>query len=82
MKTTYVVQSFSEEKRRGKMVLVANTPLQMNTEREALSRAERDAERFAGVIAISQEYDEGSDEFGRMTVLFQAGSVPEGVLGD
>ncbi len=82
MKTTYVVQSFSEEIRRGKPTLVANTPRQVNTEAEAINRAERDAERFAGVIAISQEYDEGSDEFGRMTVLFQAGSVPEGVLGD
>jgi len=82
MKTTYVVQSFSEEMRHGKSTLVANTPRQVHTESEAINRAERDAERFIGVIAISQEYDEGSDEFGRMTVLFQAGSIPEGALGN
>lgn len=82
MKTTYIVQSFSEEKRGDRTVIVANTPRQFNTESEAISRAERDAERFAGVIAISQEYDEGSDEFGRMEVLFQAGNTPEGVFGD
>ncbi len=82
MKTTYVVQSFSEEMRHGKPSLVANTPRQVTTEAEAINRAERDAERFAGVVAISQEYDEESDEFGRMTVLFQAGNVPEGMLGE
>lgn len=82
MKTSYVVQSFSEEMRHGKLSLVANTPRQVNTEAEALTRAERDADRFAGVIAVSQEYDEDSDEFGRMVVLFQSGSVPEGLLGD
>ena len=82
MKTSYIVQSFSEELRLGKPTLVANTPRQVNTQAEAISRAERDAERFAGVIALSQEYDDNSDEFGQMAVLFQAGTVPEGVLGD
>lgn len=82
MKTTYVVQSFSEEIRHGKPTLVPNTPRQVNTAAEAINRAERDAKRFVGVVAISQEYDEASDEFGRMTVLFQAGNVPENMLGD
>ncbi|MGO3859463.1 MAG: hypothetical protein ACTJHL_09440 [Neisseriaceae bacterium] len=82
MKISYIVQSFSEEMRLGKPTLVANTPRQVNTKAEAISRAQRDAERFTGVIALSQEYDDESNEFGRMEVLLQAGTVPEGILGD
>ncbi len=46
MKTTYIVQSLKEEKKDERTIIVANTPLQFNMEREAISRVERDAELF------------------------------------
>lgn len=77
MKTTYIVQPFDEHKIKGQLVLKPATPMQFNNETDARRRAERLAEKHAGVEAVAQEYDEESGEMGKTTVLLQSGKVPE-----
>ena len=55
MKTTYIVQPFVLQKIKGQNVLKPETPMQFNHEDDALRRAERMAEKFDGVVAVSQE---------------------------
>ena len=72
--TIHIVLTWRADKK-GK--LRAEPPLKFKTAAEAKARAERSAERFAGVAAISQNYDvdtEQADE--NVTVLFWAGRVP------
>lgn len=82
MKTTYLVQSFSMKPsgKARKLKLEADTPITCSSEAEAINRAERTAEKRTGVIAVAQEYDEGSGEFGKLTILAVHGEVPEGLL--
>ncbi len=57
--------------------LKAEPPLKFKTADQAKARAERAADKFAGVVAISQGFDvdkEQADE--SPTVLFRAGQVP------
>lgn len=51
--------------------------MQFNNEADARRRAERLAEKHAGVVAVAQEYDEESGEMGKTTVLLQSGKVPD-----
>lgn len=79
MKTTYVVQCFSKQKNSKKNELVPDTPLQFKTEHEAVGRAERMTDKRIGVVAFSQDFDEATDEFGDMKVLFKFGELPAGL---
>lgn len=72
--TIHIVMCWAADKR-GK--LRAETALKFKTAAEAKARAKRSAERFAGVVAMSQAYDvdtEMAEE--NPTVLFRAGRVP------
>lgn len=81
MKTAYIVQSFTEMGSGKKSKLLADQPVQCTTEREAINRAERFADKRAGVLAIAQDYDETTGDTGELKVLATFGKIPEGVLG-
>jgi hypothetical protein len=73
METIYVVQPFD----RATKGLVPGQVSQFKSADEAARRAERLAEKHAGVIAYSIDVDEESGEYGTPRVLFKAGEVPE-----
>jgi hypothetical protein len=57
--------------------LRAEPAMTYRTAEAAKGRAERAAEKFAGVVAISQEVDADTGEVGENpVVLFRAGKVP------
>lgn len=74
MKTVYIVQGFSRQRTK----LIADTALPCRSEHETLNRAERLADKRAGVIAIAQEYDEDSGEYGQLMMLAHYGDTPVG----
>ncbi len=76
MKTTYIVQAFIQQGSQ----LISDTPIQCNSPEDAIRRAERFSEIRAGVIAISQEYDESTGDYGSLEVLARYGSIPEGAV--
>ena len=78
MKTVYIVQGFSRQGTK----LISDTAIPCRNELEALNRAERLADKRAGVIAVAQEYDEDSGEYGELTVLAKYGEIPAGAIGE
>lgn len=78
MKTAYIVQTFTKQGSQ----LIADTPIQCSNADEAIRRAEKFAEIRAGVIAVSQEYDEETGDFGELVVLAKAGEIPAGAVGN
>lgn len=78
MKTAYIVQSFTKQGSQ----LITDTPIQCSNADEAIRRADKFADIRAGVIAISQEYDEETGDFGELKVLAKYGEIPAGVIGD
>ena len=54
--------------------------MQFNSAEDAVGRAERMAEKYAGIVVVSQEYDEESGEVGKAELLRQIGQVPEGIM--
>lgn len=82
MKTVYIVQGFSRQITGKKSTLIADTAIPCTSEHEALNRAERLAEKRVGVIAVAQEYDEDSGEYGQLKVLIKYGELPAGALGE
>lgn len=73
METIHVVQPF-ERVRNG---LKPGHVLQFKTADEAARRAERLADKHAGIIAYSMDVDEDSGDYGTPRVLFKSGDVPE-----
>lgn len=73
METIHVVQPFDLSARG----LVAGQVSQFKSADEAARRAERMADRHAGIIAYSMEVDEESGEYSKPQVLFKSGDVPE-----
>ena len=73
METIHVVQPFDQVGRR----LVPGQVLQFKTADEAARRAERLAEKHAGIVAYSMDVDEDGGDYGAPRVLFQSGDVPE-----
>ena len=73
METIHVVQPFDQ----GKAGLIPGKALQFTTADEAARRAERLADKHAGIIAYSMDVDEDSGDYGTPRVLFQSGDVPE-----
>ena len=82
MKTVYIVQGFSRQTSGKKSTLVADTAIPCHNEHEAMIRAERLAEKRAGVIAVAQEYDEDSGEYGELKLLAKYGEIPAGAVGE
>ncbi|WEN14274.1 hypothetical protein PY254_13640 [Rhodanobacter sp. AS-Z3] len=73
METIHIVQPFDQVGRR----LVAGQVLQFKTADEAARRAERLAEKHAGIVAYSMDVDEDGGDYGTPRVLFQSGDVPD-----
>jgi hypothetical protein len=73
METIHVVQPFDQMGQR----LVPGQVLQFKTADEAARRAERLAEKHAGIVAYSMDVDEDGGDYGTPRVLFQSGDVPE-----
>jgi len=78
MKTAYIVQSFTKQGSQ----LITDTPIQCSNADEAIRRADKFADIRAGVIAISQEYDEETGDFGELKILAKYGEIPAGAIGD
>lgn len=73
METIHIVQPFD----RVKNALKPGPVLQFKTAGEAERRAERLAEKHAGIVAYSMDVDEDGGDYSTPRVLFQAGEVPE-----
>lgn len=73
METIHVVQPFDRVKRG----LKPGQVVQCKTADEAARKAERLADKHAGVVAYSMDVDEDSGEYSTPRVLFEAGEVPE-----
>ncbi|WP_077928043.1 hypothetical protein [Wohlfahrtiimonas populi] len=81
MKTAYIVQTFTRQGNAQSSKLFNDPAVQCNTAEEAMNRAERFSEMRAGVLAISQAYDETTGDYGEMKVLAHYGEIPDGALG-
>ncbi|WP_185982636.1 hypothetical protein [Aureimonas mangrovi] len=78
-KTLYIVQQFE---RQGKK-LVAGRQMEFPSAQAAVARADRDAERVAGVVAITQTVDTDTGEvLEEPAVLARHGELPAGMFGD
>lgn len=73
METIHVVQPFD----RGAKGLIPGQVLQFKTAAEAARRAERLADKHAGIVAYSMDVDEEGGDYGTPRVLFESGDVPE-----
>ncbi|BDA83251.1 hypothetical protein Sa4125_07930 [Aureimonas sp. SA4125] len=72
-KVLYIVQQF--ERMGGK--LVAGRAMEFKTADEAAARAERDAKRMAGVVALAQTIDLDTDEvMEEPEILARYGELP------
>lgn len=78
-KTLYIVQQFEKQGRR----LAQGQQMDFKSAEEAIKRAERDAGRAAGVIAVQQTVDlETGEVLEEPVILAQHGEVPAGIAGD
>ena len=77
MKTAYIVQPFTKQGSQ----LITDTAIQCNSADEAIRRADKFSSIRAGVIAVSQEYDEETGDYGELKVLAKYGEIPAGAIG-
>lgn len=78
-KTLYIVLQFEKQGRR----LVQGQQMDFKSADEAIKRAERDAGRTAGVIAVQQTVDtETGEVLEEPIILAQYGEVPAGISVD
>ncbi len=78
-KTLYIVQQFEEQGRK----LIAGRQMEFKSAAEATGRAERDAGRAAGVVAVEQKVDtETGEVLDEPVVLAHFGEVPVTILGE
>lgn len=82
MKTVYFVQSFTQVSNGKSTRLQAEPPTACATAEAAQLKAEKLSDKRAGVIAIAQEYDADSDDYGKLTVLAKYGDIPDGAMGE
>lgn len=76
-KILYIVQQFEKQSRK----LVTGRQMDFKTAAEAIGRAERDAERVAGVIAVQQTVDTDTGEvIDEPILLARHGQVPAGIV--
>ena len=78
MATNFVVQCFQLKGRK----LVADPPKTARTGEAAIELAERLGGIKAGAVAFSQEVDIETESYDEPRVLYQTGSLPEGLFGD
>ena len=72
-KTYFVVQAFEKKGKR----LLPTQPTQCRSDEDAIGRAERDAKRFAGVVAFRQVADDEPGEvLDEPVVLARHGELP------
>lgn len=72
-KTIHIVQQFEHMGKK----LVAGRAMEFKTAAEAIARAERDAARMAGVVALSQTVDLDTGEVvEEPTILARHGTLP------
>ncbi|MEC5293413.1 hypothetical protein VSX64_22625 [Aurantimonas sp. C2-6-R+9] len=72
--TLYIVQQFEKQGKR----LIAGQTLQFKHAASAIERANRDASRFPGVVAVQQTVDtETGEVLEEPTVLARHGEVPQ-----
>ena len=77
--TLYIVQQFDKAGRR----LVAGRQLPFKTAAEATARADRDASRCAGVVAVQQTIDTETGEVLEEPIVLSAhGELPQEFRGD
>lgn len=81
MKIAYIVQTFTRLSNKQSSQLFNDPAIQCSSAEEAIHRAERFASIRAGVIAVSQAYDEFTGDYGEMKILAHYGEIPEGALG-
>lgn len=78
-KVLYIVQQFEKQGRR----LVSGRQMDFKSAEEAIKRAERDAGRTAGVIAVQQTVDtETGEVLDEPIILAQHGELPSGIVED
>ena len=78
-KTYFIVQAFEKKGRSLRPV----QPTQWKSETEAVSRAERDAKRFAGVVALRQVADDETGEISdEPAILARFGELPTDMAGE
>lgn len=78
-KTLYIVQQLEKQGR----MLVQGRQMDFKTVDDAIKRAERDAGRAAGVIAVQQKVDtETGEVLEEPVILAQHGDVPGDIAGD
>jgi len=84
MKTIYIAQAFAYGAKKGNPPpnLPNEQPIQYASADQAISRARRMAETKAGAIAIAQQFDEATGEAGDYEVLWQGGTLPQGLVED
>lgn len=75
--TYFVVQSFERSAKGG---LAARVPIQVQSREQAIRLADREATRYAGVIAFSRTGDPSTGDYGDAVILATLGHVPEEVL--
>lgn len=74
-KTLHIVQQFETAGKARKVV--AGRAMELRSAAEAVARAERDAPRFAGVVALSTTVDvDTSEVLEEPRVLYRHGTVP------
>lgn len=72
-KTLFIVQQFEKQAKR----LIAGRQMDFKTAQEAIGRADRDASRVAGVVAIQQVIDTDTGEvLEEPVVLARHGELP------
>ncbi|MGN6548627.1 MAG: hypothetical protein ACTHJ3_01845 [Pararhizobium sp.] len=78
-KTLYIVQQFEKQGRK----LVQGRQMEFKSAAEARGRAERDAGRVAGVVAVEQKVDtETGEVLEEPIVMAHYGELPVGIVGD
>ncbi len=75
--TNHIVQSYFKQGKK----LVADQPKRMKTAEDAKAGAERLADRKAGVVAYSVEFDDATEETEEPQILFRAGQLPRELAG-
>lgn len=78
-KTLFIVQQFEKQGKK----LVAGRAIEVSSAEAAVLRAERGAERLAGVVALTQTVDMDTGEvLEEPVVLFRHGEVPREFSAD
>jgi len=77
--TLFIVQQFEKQGKK----LVQGRQMELPSAEQAIARADRDAARFAGVIAVAQTVDtETGEVLDDPVILAHHGELPAGMIGE